>query len=135
MLDAQSALIYAMVITSAADSKLRESEFNLIGHVVEYLPAFKDFDKTRLPRIAGDCLSLLDQEDGIDAALGLIKSALAPNLRETAYALACEVAAADLKVDQTELRLLEMMRHEFEIERLVAAAIEKGVGAKYSVEH
>ncbi|MEQ9327773.1 MAG: tellurite resistance TerB family protein [Rhodospirillales bacterium] len=134
MLDAQSALIYAMVVTSAADSEIRESELNLIGHVVEYLPAFKSFDKTRMPRIAGDCLSLLDQEDGIDAAIGLIKAALPHKLRETAYALACEVAAADRKVDQSELRLLEMMRHEFGVDRLTAAAIEKGVGAKYAVE-
>jgi tellurite resistance protein len=134
MLDAQSALIYAMVVTSAADAEIRESELNLIGHVVEYLPAFKKFDKTRMPRIAGDCLSLLDQEDGLDAAIGLIKAALPHKLRETAYALACEVAAADRKVDQSELRLLEMMRHELEVDRLTAAAIEKGVGAKYAVE-
>tara|TARA_R110000787_G_scaffold25757_1_gene72194 strand:- start:28757 stop:29173 length:417 start_codon:yes stop_codon:yes gene_type:complete len=133
MLDVQGALIYAMVITSAADEKIRASEFNLIGHVVQYLPVFKDFDKARLPRVAEDCLSLLDQEDGLDAVIGLIKAALPQNLRETAYALSCEVAAADRKVDQSELRLLEMMRHELEVERLTAAAIEKGVSAKYAI--
>ena len=75
---------------------------------------------------------MLEPEDGLDAVLGLVKEALSPALRETAYALACEVAAADGKLEQEELRLLEMIRDELDVDRLHAAAIERGVRARYT---
>ena len=62
----------------------------------------------------------------------MIAAALPERLRETAYALACDVAAADEKVKQEELRLLELLRHGLEINRLKAAAIEFGAGARYA---
>ena len=46
------------------------------------------------------------------------------------YMLACEVAASDGTLSQQELRLLEMMRHYFELDRLTAAAIERSVAAR-----
>jgi hypothetical protein len=51
-------------------------------------------------------------------------------LNETAYALACDVAAADGTLNDRELRLLEEMRYELDIDRLHAAAIERGAGAE-----
>ncbi len=52
-------------------------------------------------------------------------------LRETAYALACDVAAADGKVQEEEALMLEMIRHRLNIERLAAAAIERGARARF----
>jgi len=52
-------------------------------------------------------------------------------LHETAYALACDVAAADTHLGQQELRLLEEIRYELELDRLHAAAIERGARARY----
>ena len=59
--------------------------------------------------------------------------AIPHKLRETAYALACEVVAADLTASQDELRMLQYFRGRFGIERLVAAAIERGVRARHAV--
>jgi len=56
---------------------------------------------------------------------------LPEKLRETAYALACDVAAADGKVTQEESRFLEMIRFRLNIGRLPAAAIERGSRARY----
>jgi len=74
---------------------------------------------------------LFEQEEGLDALFGLIREALPERLFETAYALACDVAAADGTLDETELRLLEEIRYELEIDRLHAAAIERGARARH----
>jgi tellurite resistance protein len=56
---------------------------------------------------------------------------LPKKLRETAYAVACDIAAADGHTTQEELRMLEMLRHSLDIDRLSAAAIERGARARY----
>jgi hypothetical protein len=53
-------------------------------------------------------------------------------MRETAYALACDIVAADGNASQEELRVLELLRHRMEMERLVAAAIERGARARFA---
>lgn len=128
----QSALIFVMVTMSASDSGIGDDELRTIGGIVESLPVFQGVDRDALVAAAQDCVSMLEPEDGLDAVLGLVKQALSPRLRETAYALACEVAAADGTLEQEELRLLELIGDELEIDRLAAAAIERGVRARYT---
>ncbi|MDA1132872.1 MAG: tellurite resistance TerB family protein [Proteobacteria bacterium] len=133
MIDHQAALIYAMVIASAADSDMTDSEMSRIGEIVSHLPVFRSFDLNRLPEIASDCAVLLSDEDGLENAFEVMRGALPERLRETAYALACDVVAADGTAAQEELRLLEIMRHALDIDRLNAAAIERGAAARYAV--
>ena len=83
-----------------------------------------------LTRAAEDCAGLLADDEGLETVLGIIGRALPERLRETAYVLACDVAAADLAADQEELRLLEMLRHHLDIDRLAAAAIERAARAR-----
>ena len=52
-------------------------------------------------------------------------------LHETAYAIACDLVAADGEVTQEELRLLELIRHRLNVDRLTAAAIERGARARF----
>ena len=124
-----TALIYTMVLMSAADSDMTDEELRVIGNIVRDLPAFSDFNSELLPRIAEDCAEILGQDGGLDTLLDLIANSLPDSLRETAYALACEVAAADQHLHQEEIRLLEMLRHRLDVGRLVSAAIERGVRA------
>jgi len=131
-LNTQSALIFVMVTMSASDSGIGDDELRTIGRIVESLPVFKGVDRDALVAAAQNCVSMLEPEDGLDAVLGLVKQALTPALRETAYALACEVAVADGLLEQEELRLLEMIRDELEVDRLAAAGIERGVRARYT---
>ena len=58
---------------------------------------------------------------------------LAREKYETAYALACDVAAADGKLDQPELQFLQETRYQLTIDRLHAAAIERGSRARHLV--
>ncbi len=132
MSDAHSALIYTMVLVSAADGEMTDPELAAIGEIVRTLPVFKDYDADHLPETAADCAGLLVEDDGLETVLGLIAESLPEKLRETAYDLACEVAAADLTADQEELRLLELLRDQLGIDRLAAAAIERGVRARHA---
>ncbi len=126
-----TALVYTMVLVSAADSDMTDSELFTIGEIARTLPVFKDYDSERLPKAAEDCAELLGQEGGLDTVIGLIQDALPEKLRETAYAMACDVAAADGKVGQEELKLLQFLRHQLGVGRLPAAAIERGARARY----
>ena len=135
-----AALIYTMVIMSAADSDMftigdiiqtTDKELFTIGDIIQTIPAFEDFDAELLPRTAEDCAGLLGEENGLDTVIGFIDQNLPDNLRETAYVLACEIAASDGHLQPEELRLLEMLRHSLKIGRLPAAAIERCVRARY----
>jgi tellurite resistance protein len=120
-----------MVIVSAADSELPEAELRIIGDIVGDLPVFRDFDRAELPKVLNDCTELIGRDDGLEETLTTIKAALPAKLRETAYAIACDLVAADGEASQEELRILELIRHRLNLERLVAAAIERGARARF----
>jgi tellurite resistance protein len=131
MLDPHGALICTMVIVSAADCDMTDAELSMIGDIVGHLPVFRGFDRDSLPGVLESCSQLLSREDGLEEAFAEIAAALPANLRETAYALACDVAAADGEAQQEELRVLELMRHRLNIDRLIAAGIERGARARF----
>jgi tellurite resistance protein len=131
MLDPHGALIYTMVIVSAADADMSDSELKTIGDIIGHLPAFRGFDRQGLPALLNKCAEALARDDGLDAMLDAIKAALPPNLRETAYAIACDLVAADGEASQEELRALELIRHRLNVDRLTAAAIERGARARF----
>ena len=95
------------------------------------MPVFSDYDKDRLKRVSEIVFDLFSEEDGLDALFGLIRDNLPEKLFETAYALCCDVAAADGLLGETELRFLAEIRYELSIDRLHAAAIERGARARH----
>ena len=131
MLDHHRALIYTMVIVSAAESDMPEAELRIIGDIVGDLPVFRDFDQRELPSVLNDCTELISRENGLEEILKVIKAALPAKLRETAYAIACDLVASHGEVGQEELRVLELLRHRLNLEPLVAAAIERGARARF----
>jgi hypothetical protein len=131
MLDPHGALIYTMVIVTGAESRISATERNIIGDIVGHLPVFRGFDRGKLSDHLNDCAEMLAREDGLEATLAAIKAALPARLRETAYAIACDLIASDGSATQDELQLLELMRESFEIDRLIAAAIERGTRARF----
>jgi tellurite resistance protein len=131
MIDHHAALIQTMFLVSAADDEMTDAELRIIGEIVNYLPVFRDYDKDRLEATLADCAELLGRDDGLERGLKSIKDALPTKLRETAYALSCDVVAADGEATQEELRILELLRHRLNIDRLVASAIERGARARF----
>jgi tellurite resistance protein len=132
-LDHHSALIYAMVTMSAVDRTMTDAEMARIGEIVSHLPIFADYDEDKLVKTAEACGEMLGADGGLNKVLDLIKSALPKRLRETAYAVSLEVAAADLNVQVEELRLLDLLRDTLELDKLTTAAIERGVRARNRV--
>jgi tellurite resistance protein len=125
------ALIYVMITTAAADRQISDRELDRIAQIVRHLPVFMGYDMDNLAKAAERCGDLLSNEEGLDEMLELIASALPKKLYETAYALAVEVAAADLKVPDEEIRLLELLRDALNLDKLVTAAIERGARARH----
>ena len=125
------ALIAVMVAVSAADEQMRTSELVAIQRIVNHMPVFVDYDSDRIRTISQTVFDLFEEEDGLDALFGLIRDALPERLHETAYALACDVVAADGKLRDMELRMLEEVREELAIDRLHAAAIEWGARVRH----
>jgi tellurite resistance protein len=127
----QDALVAVMVAVSAADENLSTNELLSIARMVDTLPVFEDYDRDRLRTVSQTVFDLFTEEDGLDALFGLVRDSLPRPLYETAYALACDVAAADGHAFQVELQFLLELRHELDVDRLTAAAIEKGSAARH----
>ncbi len=128
---AQDALVAIMVTVSVSDETIRTSELVAIERQVNHLPIFAGYDMDAVREVAETVYKLMEEEDGLDTLFAMVRDALAERLWETAYALACDVAAADGSLRQEELRLLEEVRHELDIDRLHAAAIEWGARARH----
>ena len=129
-LSAPEALVCTMVLIAATDG-ITDREIGVMSGLVQTLPVFEDFASADLRAATDAAVTLLGEADGISHALTLIRDALEPRLRETAYALACEVAAADGFADQEALRLLMAVRDELHLDALAAAAIERATRARH----
>jgi tellurite resistance protein len=127
----QDALVAVMVAISASDEQLRTAELVAIQRTVNHMPVFGDYDADRIRTVSQTVFDLFEEEDGLDALFGLIRAALPERLHETAYALACDVVAADGRLRDMELRMLEEVREDLSIDRLHAAAIEWGARVRH----
>lgn len=126
-----AALIHVMVVVSASDGNMSDRELRTIGDIVRTLPVFRDFDHHRLVAVAQECAAILQERDGLDAVLGLIKDAVPDTLRETAYWLGIEVALSDPHVMLEEIRIVELLRRSLGIDRLVSAALDRAAEARF----
>jgi len=126
----ETALVYTMVLVSISDAEMQDSEITRMTGMIGYMPAFQNYNIERLRVDTSACVDLINSEEGLEAVLGLITEAIPDSFKDLVYAVACEVAASDGTLTQEELRLLEMIRHYIDIDRLTAAAIERGVAAR-----
>ena len=127
----QDALVAVMIAVSASDEQMRTAELVAIQRIVNHMPVFAAYDSDRIRLIAQTVFDLFEEEDGLAALFGLIRDGLPERLHETAYALACEIATADGTLREVELRMLEEIREELQIDRLHAAAIEWGARVRH----
>jgi tellurite resistance protein len=130
-LPAAEALVLTVVLVAAADGGITDREIGIMSGQVKLLPAFQNFTPRGLADATDAAVRLLKQEDGLTHAANLIRSALTPKLRETAYALACEIVAGGQGDRERSLDMLEFVRTELRIDPIIAAAIERGVRALF----
>ncbi|MCG6857501.1 MAG: tellurite resistance TerB family protein [Salaquimonas sp.] len=125
------ALIHIMVTMSAADRTMTDNELAKMGDIIKTLPVFADYDMEDLMAAAAQCTTILQEDNGLDQIMTNAQEVLPKKLYETAYALAVEIAAADLHLEQEELRLLQILRDRLDLDRLACAAIERGAKARH----
>ncbi len=128
---AQDCLVAVMMAVSMSDANIRTAELLSIQQTVHHLPIFADYDVDRIQTVANAVSEMFEHEDGLDALFTVLRAQLPERLFETAYALACDVGASDNFLGQPELRMLEEIRYELDIDRLHAAAIERGARARH----
>ena len=132
-LSPHDALVAIMIAVSASDQNPRTSELVAIERTLNHAPIFAEYDIDRLRAVSQTVMSLFEEEDGVDALFGLVRQTLPQRLYDTAYALACDVAAADGRLHDAEAMFLAELRHQLEIDRLHAAAIELSARARHRV--
>ena len=130
-LNAAEALVLTMVLVAAAYGGMTDREIGIMSGLVQTLPAFQDFTSERLADVTDRAVRLLHEDDGLAHAGRLIRSALTNRLKETAYALGCEVVAGGQGSRRESLDMLEFVRGELGLDPLISAAIERGVRARY----
>ncbi|WP_458093853.1 tellurite resistance TerB family protein [Roseomonas sp. WA12] len=130
---AQEALVCAMVLMGVSDRGMTDAELAAMSRLVRELPVFGDFHASEIDTVTEIVLALLDEADGLDRAAEMIRDALPQRLRETAYLLACEIAAADGDASQDELRFLQDFRITLDLDRLIAGAIERAAKARFQI--
>jgi hypothetical protein len=125
------ALIYIMIVVSASDRDMKDEELERIGHILDIWPVFEDFPKERLLAVSRECQQLLQQPDGLDRVFAVVRNELPTRLHDTAYALAFEVAAVDLEMRLEELRVLQLLRRNLELDQPTIDAIERAAKARH----
>ena len=128
---AHEALIYLMVVTSASDRDMTDVELARIGNVARAWPIFEGFDDEKLIEIAQDCQKMLHEDGGLKGVLSVARKAIPEHLHDTAYALAFEVASADLEMRMEEVRVLQLLREHLAVDVATIAAIERATEARH----
>jgi tellurite resistance protein len=129
-LTAHEALIHLMVIAASSDAKVSDRELEIISRMVNRSPVFETFDHSNLGQVAAQAIDLIKDSSNLDKVLAMVLEGVPARLHDTAYALAVEVATVDLRLEQEELRFLEMIRDGLNLDGLVAAAIEASARAR-----
>jgi hypothetical protein len=129
-LSLQDALIHLMVIAATSDASVSDRELDAIGGLVIRLPVFEGFNRDDLGQVASEAIDLVKDSSDIEKVLDMVLGAIPARLHDTAYALAVEVSAVDLRVEQEELVLLELIRDKLNLDGLIAAAIEASARAR-----
>lgn len=127
----QEGIIYLMVIMSAADREMNDQELAKMGQLTRYLPIFENFEEDDLLPTTRRCSALLAEPEGLRLALRTINEAIPERLYDTAYAAAVDLASADMSIRVEEIRVLQLIRDLFELDKLTCAAIERGAMARF----
>ena len=134
MFTPHAALVHIMVVVAAADGDMPDGELQRMGQVCRLWPAFKGFDIDNLPDVARECAVMIQVKDGLDKTLARVRQALPAHLRETAYLLACEIAAVDGGANWQEARVLDQLRRALSLDPLTAAALQRATDARFADE-
>ena len=117
------ALLKIMLVMSTADGERPDKELNMIADLTRNLPVFSSVTADDLILAIRATTVLLEEADSIDDLIEEAAVSLPKPLRETAYALAVEVAAVDLLATEEELSERNTPSFMLEIEQFEALTV------------
>jgi hypothetical protein len=120
LLTPADAIMAVAIMAVSADGKLKDKEIDDLKGVLVSSPLFEEVEN------AGDymgCIASAIADKGRDAVLETAAGLLTPGLRETAYAWAVYMVAADRKVVTPEHRFLEALRKKLGLHGVLAGKI------------
>ena len=91
----EDTLIAIMMAVTASDGRIQTSQLVSIERMVNHLPVFRDYDPERMKEVSNTVFDVLAEEDGLDILWDTVRATLPERLFDTAYAMACDVTAAD----------------------------------------
>lgn len=125
------AVIALMVMTSASDGHITETELRTIGRVVRSFAMFTPEDEQALTKTSDMAARLMSADGGLHRVIEAARMALPAHLSETAYAAVVDVVTADESLNMAEIRILELIRDALDVNDEGAAAIEHAARARH----
>jgi tellurite resistance protein len=110
----QEAMLAVALATSAADGNIAEEEAKGIFAYLLQMKMFEGVTQRQLSDIFKKLGKIL-QAEGVGGLVTIAKSSLPPELRETAFACAVDIAMADGSVEASEQALLEELQKVLEV--------------------
>ena len=120
LLTPADAIMAVAIMAVSADGKLKQKEIDCLKGVLVSNPLCEEVEN------AGDymgCIAAAIADKGRDAVLETAAALLTPGLRETAYAWAVYMVAADRKLVTAEHRFLEALRKKLGLHGVLAGKI------------
>ena len=131
LLSSQDAIIATMIGATLSDETVSTLELLTIERTIFHLPAFKNYDADRIPKIFQSVVDLFQEEEGLEAFLGLILEGLPKRMYPTAYLLACDIIAADGKFQFEESRYLEELAASFGLSKATTEEMLRSTSYRY----
>lgn len=126
----EEAILKLLYMSALSDHELHEIELDSIKAKLVTYPLFKTVTTKRREKVLSDLLGDLPRTT-TDELLKEINNIIPDNLKETAYALALEVCAKDLKLHKDEIKFLKKVAKLFGISDDLAQALRKSVDVRY----
>lgn len=103
----------------ASDGFLAEEEAQIIPFTLSRMKLYQSYSDNDMRRLFDKLLAQL-QRDGVESLFASAKSALSPELRETAFAIAADLVLVDGVVTEEERSFLDDLYSTLEISEAVA---------------
>lgn len=120
-----------MITMSAVDNSMSDVELGRIGSMVKHLPVFESYDADDLIADSKACGAVASGPDGLHRILDLMTASVPDRNRETAYLLCAEIAAIDGRLNNEEIRFLQLLAGALRLDRLTCVALERAAAARY----
>lgn len=110
----QEAFAGILLAAAAADGHISEEEAQGLWTAIERMKLFSNFTPDKFNKMMDTLLKIL-KKGGPDMLVDKCAPALPDELRETAFANACDIVLADGVVEDDEKEMMERLQHKLEI--------------------